>query len=226
MVGVPPAKPEILSPAYRRAPDEKRDRIVAAAASLFAERGYAGATTAAIASQARVSEGIVFHHFGTKRKLFGAVVAHHSQGLVSAMLGEDPSATAASPEQAIRNAFRYVHENRSVHRLFAIRDPELAELVHDTTRSQVVVALEKTFQAGVERGELRSMRPRIVAELCYALVDGALQACFVDRDDVDEVEEEAYVSEAVRCVIGALVPFEQDARATARAPSSPKRSSS
>jgi AcrR family transcriptional regulator len=226
MVRPPAAKPRIVAPAYRRAPDEKRDSILAAAAGLFAERGYAGATTAAIASRARVSEGIVFHHFGSKRKLFVAVVAHHSQGLVIAMLGEDPGTNTAAPEQAIRNAFRYVRENRTVHRLFAIRDPELAELVHDTTRSQVVVALEKTFQAGVERGELRAMRPRIVAELCYALVDGALQACFVDRDDVDEAEEEAYLSEAIRCVIGALVPLVQDTQAEVAAPSDRKRSSS
>lgn len=42
------------------------DRIVTAAAALFAERGYTATTTRAIAERAEVNEVTLFRHFGSK----------------------------------------------------------------------------------------------------------------------------------------------------------------
>ncbi len=50
-----------------------RDRILAAALTEFATRGYEAASTNAIAAQAGVAKGLVFHHFGSKEQLFVAV---------------------------------------------------------------------------------------------------------------------------------------------------------
>lgn len=47
-----------------------REAIVAAARAAFADRGYAGSSTAAIARGAGVTEGALFHHFPTKTELF------------------------------------------------------------------------------------------------------------------------------------------------------------
>ncbi len=47
-----------------------RESIVVAARAAFAGRGYAGASTAAIARAAGVTEGALFHHFPTKARLF------------------------------------------------------------------------------------------------------------------------------------------------------------
>ena len=195
---------------YRRAPAEKRDRIVAAAEELFAKLGYARTTTAEIASSADVSEGILFHHFKSKRELFGQVAARYARGLVDAMLGSDPGDLLMSPDKAIRNAFAFTRENPSVHRVFAVRDPELADLVHRESRNQVVATLEKTLRAGMEQGLFRPMNPRVVAELCHALVDGALHTCFLEHGGEDE---EIYADETIRCVTGALRPLHQAAEA-------------
>jgi AcrR family transcriptional regulator len=189
---------------YQRDPDQKRDRIAQAACALFAERGFAGTTTAEIATHAGVSEGIVFHHFGSKRGLFASVAAGYGRGLAEAMFGESPGDVVVAPEQAIRRAFDYVRENRALHRVFMVRDPELAELVHTGTRAEIVGALEAVFASGVEQGLLRSMNPRIVAELMYALVGGALDACFDENDGEREAD---YLGEAVRCVSGAVAPL-------------------
>ena len=56
--------------AARRAPDEVRRLLLEAARSLFAAKGYAGASTRDIALTAGVSEALLFRHFGTKAKLF------------------------------------------------------------------------------------------------------------------------------------------------------------
>jgi AcrR family transcriptional regulator len=56
--------------AARRAPQEVRRLLLEAARSLFASKGYAGASTRDIALKAGVSEALLFRHFGTKAKLF------------------------------------------------------------------------------------------------------------------------------------------------------------
>jgi AcrR family transcriptional regulator len=199
--------------ARRRAPEEKRAEIATAAAELFAEHGYSGATTAGIARRAGVSEGIVFHHFGSKRELFSRVVADYGRDFVEAMFGDHQPDRPATPRAAIEAGFAYVKEHRRLHRAFATRDPDLSTLVAAGTHDPIVAALERTLRAAVARGFAREMDTRIVAELCYSLVEGALQACFIEGDGSNE---DAYLAEAIHCVESAV----------ARAPTTETRSQS
>lgn len=54
--------------------DEVRDRILAAALSVFAERGFPGASIAEIARRAGVSTGNVYRYYESKESLFDEVV--------------------------------------------------------------------------------------------------------------------------------------------------------
>jgi len=58
--------------------DATRQQLLDAAAAVFVERGYAGATTKEISRRAGVSEGTIYRHFADKRELFGAVFANRS----------------------------------------------------------------------------------------------------------------------------------------------------
>lgn len=49
---------------------ETREAILAAARTLFAEHGYAGASIAVIVEAAGVTKGALFHHFDSKEDLF------------------------------------------------------------------------------------------------------------------------------------------------------------
>jgi AcrR family transcriptional regulator len=51
-----------------------RALLLEAARALFAEKGYARASTKEIARRARVTEPMLFRHFGTKAKLFSEAV--------------------------------------------------------------------------------------------------------------------------------------------------------
>lgn len=53
---------------------ERQASLIAAAASLFARKGFNGTTTKEIAKAAGVSEALVFKHFPTKRALYGAIL--------------------------------------------------------------------------------------------------------------------------------------------------------
>lgn len=63
-----------LSRRRRRSSGEVTDRILEAAAEEFEQAGYSGATTAAIARRAEVTEAQIFRFFGSKRQLFQAAV--------------------------------------------------------------------------------------------------------------------------------------------------------
>ena len=72
--------PSRRRPGVRRDPEDKRERLAAAARPLFAERGFANTTTADIAAAAGVSEGLLFHHFGSKRGILGALAESFGRG--------------------------------------------------------------------------------------------------------------------------------------------------
>ena len=54
---------------------DRQASLIAAAASLFAAKGFNGTTTKEIAKAAHVSEALVFKHFPTKRTLYAAILA-------------------------------------------------------------------------------------------------------------------------------------------------------
>jgi len=58
----------------RRGPTETRPLILKAAAQLFAEKGFDGASVRAIARTASVDPALVHHFFGTKEALFVAAM--------------------------------------------------------------------------------------------------------------------------------------------------------
>ena len=61
-------------PHRRWTADERRDAIVAAAITEFADAGLAGASTEAIARRAGISHAYLFRLFSTKRELFVACI--------------------------------------------------------------------------------------------------------------------------------------------------------
>jgi AcrR family transcriptional regulator len=65
----------------RLAPELRRRTILSAARTVFAERPYAGVTTADIAEAAGVTRSLVHHYFGGIRGVFLAVVADGAHAL-------------------------------------------------------------------------------------------------------------------------------------------------
>lgn len=73
----------IEAPATRMKSEERRELILAAAAVVFGERGYVGATTDAVAKAAGVSQPYVVRMFGTKSALFQAVLERSLDRLIT-----------------------------------------------------------------------------------------------------------------------------------------------
>jgi AcrR family transcriptional regulator len=67
-----------------------RDQLLQAAARLYAETGYRGATTRRIAMQAGVNEITLFRHFGSKDALMREAIARAGTSPEHQMLPETP----------------------------------------------------------------------------------------------------------------------------------------
>jgi AcrR family transcriptional regulator len=93
----------------REQAEQTRTRVLDAAAALFRQRGFEGASVAAIAAEAGVSPETVYARFTNKRTLLGELVRR-------AVRGDDP---APVPEQAGPRALAASTDQREQLGLFA-----------------------------------------------------------------------------------------------------------
>jgi len=101
------AAQEIESPGggQRRLESErKRQRVLESARRCFGERGFAGATVAAIAADAGVSNGLLYQFFRNKEHLFTVVLSEVIRDWVRAMVPRDEKSSAAALEAMFRRS--------------------------------------------------------------------------------------------------------------------------
>jgi AcrR family transcriptional regulator len=77
----------------RRTAAERREHVIAAAVTEFARNGYNGASTAAIARRAGISQPYIYALFPSKRDLFIAACSHVSENVRRRFAGAVQGAT-------------------------------------------------------------------------------------------------------------------------------------
>ncbi|GFG62611.1 TetR family transcriptional regulator [Mycobacterium kubicae] len=89
-----------------------RDRLLAAALKLFADKGYGATSVADIqrASGLAPGSGALYKHFASKRDLLEAAVAHRMNSIVDAREQYD-AGQPASVEDAVRTAGQLIWNN-------------------------------------------------------------------------------------------------------------------
>lgn len=91
-----------------------RDQLLDAAARLYAEAGYRGATTRRIAVAAGVNEITLFRHFGSKDALIQEAITRAGSTLVSHQLPENPRDPARELKDWARAHITALRERRSL----------------------------------------------------------------------------------------------------------------
>jgi AcrR family transcriptional regulator len=180
---------------------------LAAASRLFGRRGYTTVTTAMIAEEAGVSEGTIYHYFGSKDALVSAAAARYGRGFAEAMFdGFDASAGLPDVDAVIRRAFAYVRFSDPLFGVFLLADDAGQSLpAKRANRTEIVTRLTEIFSVWRNQGLIRRAEPRILAELSFGLVEAGLRECYA-RESTTAAAEEAYVAEVAQCIRGMLTP--------------------
>lgn len=149
------------------------DKVVDAAAQLFAERGYQATTTRQLAERAGVNEVSVFRGFGNKQGVLAAVVQRvvaEQPGRASSALAELPLAEAVS-ELARREVTNGLRDGGLMTRLaFEARTvPEVAQLFAGGPQANLA-AMADFFAQRQRRGEVRvDVSAETIAEAFFSL---------------------------------------------------------
>jgi len=93
------ARPQ--SPDY----DKRRAAILAAAARLYARRGFAGASVADLAKACSTSKSLIYHYFPAKDDILYAAMAAHLDALVAAAEAATRDGNAEQQLRALTHAF-------------------------------------------------------------------------------------------------------------------------
>lgn len=138
-----------------------RERIVTAARRLFAEKGFDGATTAAIARAAGVAEGSIYRHFASKEDLFLTCVA---PALAPGFLEQWQARLLAAPDlrtmarAAVEVRIQFIQDNmESFNILFGEMPyhPELAQMYLERHLVDLIRQMAPTFQRVLDAGLIR-----------------------------------------------------------------------
>ncbi len=208
-------------------PAETRQRVLEAANRLFTTKGFVATGTADIARAADVSEGSIFYHFGSKKKLLEELGRAYGARMVAAMQHEGEDIADIVPEQAVRRAFDYCIANKTPEVLDALagannngdiaakatheHSPE-TEPFYRAARAVVVAWSEENLRAGAKRFGV-TLNAGIAASLMYAAVHEAVE--MVMAPGITEAERERVIEETIRFVGSAVCPQQLAARAAA-----------
>jgi AcrR family transcriptional regulator len=154
--------------------DDQRERILAAASSLFASRGFDAVTMAEVAEGAGVARATVFNHFGSKVALVEALtenVLAHWAGMLEGALADERTPTARLVRSLFEEMGLGIEQLSGFHRgvfreimKIQVGLEEGGEAARTAERAREL--LERLIARGQERGDLtREFTP---AELASA----------------------------------------------------------
>ncbi|HEV2364234.1 MAG TPA: TetR/AcrR family transcriptional regulator [Caulobacteraceae bacterium] len=148
------------------AKSQTRQKILASAKRLFAERGYEGATIRDIASAAGMSTGAVFASFTGKPELFGEIVLADraaSYEIMERVLADRMKRPDAPVEETLaemlRAGYRFRLKDIALLQatISAAWSPDLgAEVRERLAKKPVTELIGRALEAGVKSGQLRA----------------------------------------------------------------------
>ena len=184
---------------------ETRERLLSAAADVFARRGYDGTRVADIAAAADVSSGALYAHFGSKAELLVAALRAHGPRLLAEVLAADPGRPITDLLLVVGRRLPRRRDARGyliVEALVAARrDEDVAQPMRDYVgeRGDWLAELVRLAHAD---GELDpSLSPNALAHFCLLLAMGSA----LITPDLHAVGDEEWAALLTR-VAAALAP--------------------
>lgn len=162
---------------------ETQAHIVQAALELFAEHGYAAATTQAIAKRAGVTEKTLFRHFGTKKQLFAQAIYPAMLQLLQPVVFERLRHVFASEQPSLRamllaivtDRIAAVRERPEIFKTLAqelLLDGEFREVFMAFWQDQLLDGILAILQQAKARGAVRDLPEQAILRALISLTVG------------------------------------------------------
>lgn len=184
---------------------EKEQKILEAAISIFAEKGYSGSTTSEIAKRAGVAEGTIFRYFKTKKDILRGILIH-TISLVSSklVLGSVEELAKQAEEKDMRWFIKKLMYDRFklVESIFPMVRIVLTEAIYhedvrDTVYEKIIMPAGKLFSSLYEVLSLRGLvRDDIEADAAFRSVVGntamiiAQKKLFAQQMPIEDMDAE------------------------------------
>ena len=165
----------------------KRERILEAAQSVFARKGYYLSKIEEIAELAGVGKGTVYEYFASKEELykemFKVILNRYTEYV---MVEVTPEMTVKEwVRRLLEMHLRYMLENRQHMPTdfgdLGGMDTEILGWMYDM-RKKSVERLVPVFQKGIERGELKDIDLELGANLLIGMMRGVTLPLMVEGD--------------------------------------------
>ena len=152
--------------------DETRQRILRSASQVFAEKGYARATTRALAAAAGINEVTLFRHFGNKQNLFAAVIDEYAASAITKSLERQLTGDYAADLVVMgTELLQTLLERGDAVRLMlceAAHFPEVRKVLAQNPR-QLRQALAGYLQSQMRAGSVRQLHAEAAAQAFWGM---------------------------------------------------------
>lgn len=177
-------------PRQSKAPDERRDEIVAATRQLFAERGVAKVSVTEIARRVGVTRGLIYHYFPDRDALVDLIFDDHIARFVEALDTWDAAREPGNIDKALLDCVAMFRSQLRGADMFRqdLRNPENAGLYNrfvDLAVRAVVARLRVTTVQAYARAH--QIEIDHVGEVFYVLVYGLIGLVRSTPDVADQV---------------------------------------
>jgi AcrR family transcriptional regulator len=148
----------------------RRASIIGAARQLFAEKGFHGTTTRALAAEAGVSEALLYKHFQTKEVLYEAMLDDCRSSEIGReyerflTLPPSSSSLVALLHFLLSTAILGNKQIRDIHRLMLrslSEDASYARVILQSAEQEMIPALHRLVLAALKEGDLRPSATRL-----------------------------------------------------------------
>ena len=203
----PPMEGPALGPAAEPGYTEKQAKVLQAAMSVFADRGFSAASTSEIAKEAGVAAGTVFRFYRTKKDLllgvvtpvFRHFVAPQFVGAVKELLEDEYDDLSAFLRVLLSDRMQFVRRHRLAVRI-ALQEtplhPELRALWQEMVVDELEPLALETVRRLQQQGLVRAVPAGVAARTVLSVLAGFLVYRFFvlpTADWNDEAEVEALI---------------------------------
>lgn len=180
---------------------DKQIRIVQAAVDIFAEKGFASASTNEIAQRAGVAEGTIFRHYKTKKELLLSIVAPMMTKLIAPFAVKDFAKILDAEFKEfedflrviIRNRMEFARKNLPILKIFLHEvpfHPELKAQFKEIVGDQILNKVTKVITRFQREGKIIDIPSPTAIRLMLSSVIGLVLTRFLIMQETDWDEEQ------------------------------------